>query len=217
MSVIIQPTIKHTASVIFLHGLGDTGHGWASVFGSIKKPHIKYIFPTASMIPITLNGGMKMNAWFDVTGLKPDAKQDEVGIQSSSKLLLSLVDAEIASGIPSERIFIGGFSQGGASAMYSALASPHRFAGVLALSTWLPLHYHFPAHLQAKDLTLPILQCHGDQDPMVPLDWSKLSTQALTALGFSALKFKVYKGMGHSSTDEEMDDIKDFIHSIVPN
>jgi len=219
MSVVLQATAKQTASLIFLHGLGDTGHGWSSVFSEIKKPHIKYIFPTAPVRPITLNGGFPMNAWFDIRGLKPDVAQDEEGIKSSAQLLLGLVQQEMAAGIPSERIFVGGFSQGGATALYAALTCGLRFAGIVALSTWLPLHHRFPAQLkQAPGLAqTPILQCHGDADPMVSLAWSQLSVQFVRAMGFSDLRFKVYPGLSHSSCEDEIDNISDFIKGIAPN
>lgn len=183
------------------------------MFASFKKPHIKYIFPTAPIKPVSLNGGFKMNAWFDITGLKPDAPQDEKGIDESREILLNLVQEEIKNGIPANKIFIGGFSQGGATALYTALTSAHRFAGVIALSTWLPLHSKFPAALKTVDglFTTPILQCHGDVDPMVPLMWSQLTEKVLKSLGFSNVKFKTYRGLGHSSTEEEMDDVNDFI------
>jgi len=213
MSVILPATAKQTASVIFLHGLGDTGHGWSSVFQSLKKPNIKYIFPTAPIIPVSLNGGFRMNAWFDILGLTPTSKEDEEGIKKSSQILMGLVQEEIKNGIPSESIFIGGFSQGGATALYTALTSPVKFAGVIALSTWLPLHARFPQELANFDgkFKTPIIQCHGDADPMVPLEWSKMTVQLLKQLGFSEINWKTYRGLGHSSTEEELDDINDFI------
>jgi lysophospholipase II len=118
--------------------------------------------------------------------------------------VLDLVEKEIQSGIPSEKIFIGGFSQGGATALYTAMTSKHKFAGVIGLSCWLPLHTHFPERLVdiEKKSTMPIMQCHGDMDPMVPLGWGQLSAQAIKALGFTESKFQIYKGLSHSSTAE---------------
>jgi len=218
MSIVLQPTVKQTASVIFLHGLGDTGHGWSSIFAGVKKPHIKYIFPTAPILPVTLNGGFQMNAWFDILGLTPDAPQDENGIKKSSQILLNLVQEEIQNGIPSDRIYIGGFSQGGATAIYTALTSSHKFAGVIALSTWLPLHNKFPAQLVQVEnkLKTPVLQCHGDADPMIPHDMGKLTAMKLQSMGFSDIAFKTYKNLGHSSTEEELDDVVDFVKKITP-
>lgn len=118
--------------------------------------------------------------------------------------MINLVQEEIKSGIPSERIFIGGFSQGGATALYTALTCSMRFAGILALSTWLPLHNRFPASIKTCQglLQTPILQCHGDSDPMVTLSWSQQSSKYIKDMGFTELQFKVYPGMSHSSTEE---------------
>ena len=117
---------------------------------------------------------------------------------------MNLVEQEIQSGIPSDKIFIGGFSQGGATALYTALISPKKFAGVIALSTWLPVHHQFPSQLvEAQDkFKTPILSCHGDIDPMVPHDWAKLSVAKLKALGFTDVSFNTYQGLGHSSVEQ---------------
>lgn len=115
---------------------------------------------------------------------------------------MDLVNEEIKAGIPSERIFIGGFSQGGATALYTALTSQLKFAGVIALSTWLPLHANFPSQLVQADKALPIIQCHGDADPMVPHDWGKATVMKLQSMGFNQVDFKTYRGLGHSSTEE---------------
>jgi len=211
--IVITPTVKQTASLIFLHGLGDTGNGWSSIFREIKKPHIKYIFPTAPVRAVTLNGGMRMTAWFDILGLNPGASQDETGLKESSQILMKLVDDEIKSGIPSERIIIGGFSQGGATALYTTLTSPHKFGGVLALSTWLPLHERFPEQMEKSTgkFETQILQCHGDSDQLVPQSWSQMSVKLMQSLGFKHVNYKVYRGLDHSSCEEEMDEIATFI------
>lgn len=122
------------------------------------------------------------------------------------------MDEEIKNGIPSERIFIGGFSQGGAVALYTALSSSLRFGGVLALSTWLPMHAKVGEFMKPGEnkLTTPIFTGHGDSDPMVPLQWAQLSQKALEAIGFSNLTFKTYRGMGHSSSE-------DVIHHLTSN
>lgn len=217
LPVLINPSVQHTASIIFLHGLGDTGHGWSSMFREIKRPNVKYIFPTAPTRPVTLNGGMEMTAWFDIAGLNPNAKQDEDGLKQSRKILLDLVEEEIKNGIPSERIIIGGFSQGGATALYTTLTSAYKFGGVLALSTWLPLHDRFPAQLEktVDKFSTPILQCHGDSDPLVPQQWSFMSVKLLQSMGFKHVDYKLYNGLMHSSCEEEMIDMKSFIEKFT--
>ena len=120
---------------------------------------------------------------------------------------------EVKNGIPAENIFIGGFSQGGATALYTALTAPYKFAGVIALSTWLPLHHRFPQELTQVEnkFKIPIIQCHGDSDPIVPIEWSKLTVELLKKIGFTSVDFKTYRGVSHSSSEEEMDDVSDFI------
>ncbi len=133
--------------------------------------------------------------------------------------MLGIVEEEVKNGIPSDRIFIGGFSQGGATALYTALSAPMRFAGVLALSTWLPMHSRVNEYFKQTEtnkFATPIFTGHGDSDPMVPLQWAQLSHKALQTIGFTDLTFKSYRGLSHSSSDEEMDDIDDFIKKIAP-
>ncbi|KAL1450938.1 hypothetical protein WDU94_003245, partial [Cyamophila willieti] len=143
--VVIEANTKQTSSLIFLHGLGDTGHGWASSMAELKPPHTKVICPTADTMPVTLNGGYPMPSWFDLISLDANSKEDEEGIKRAAQKIHSLIDKEVSSGIPSDRIVIGGFSQGGALALYSALTYPKKLAGVVALSCWLPMHKTFPA------------------------------------------------------------------------
>lgn len=212
---IVNASSKHTASVIFLHGLGDTGHGWSQLFSSIRQPYIRYVCPSAKAMPVTLNGGMRMPSWFDIRGLNPGAAQDEAGIKEASDLLQTYIAEEEKLGIDRSRIVIGGFSQGGAVALYSALAKSQKsLAGVVALSTWLPLHQTFPAAVKANQET-PILQCHGDSDSLVAPSFGLMTSQLISSFN-SHMQFKTYRGMEHSSCDEEMDDVKSFINKCLP-
>lgn len=213
--VVLEPSGTHTATVIFLHGLGDTGVGWSQTFARIRHPHIKYVFPTANAIPVTLNGGIKMPCWFDIKGLDPSSPQDESGIRSASQLLQSLVAQEEKNGIPRQRIVVGGFSQGGAIALYSSFVSAHQpFAGIVALSTWLPMHYHFPGALKGNQQT-PILQCHGLADVVVMPSFGILTGQLIKSFN-SHHELKTYQEMGHSSCKEELQDVKNFIERYLP-
>ena len=123
----------------------------------------------------------QMPSWFDIRGLDPKSEEDAAGIESAANAVKSLVEAEIAAGVPADRIVIGGFSQGGAAAIYSALTMEKDIGAVVLLSTWLPLHQRFPGAAKAN-LTTPILQCHGKADPIVPFQWGKLTSAALAAL-----------------------------------
>lgn len=213
--MIVEPVKgNHTATVFFLHGLGDTGHGWGTQMNDIKEAHIKYVCPTASMIPVTLNGGMKMPSWFDIASLSFDSQEDEAGILKAAENLKSWVAEEEKNGIPSSRIVLAGFSQGGAVALYSALTMDKPLAGIAGLSTWLPLHKSFPGALKgSKDY--PILQCHGNADPMVNFAFGQLTGKKLKEIGKNHT-FKEYSGMGHHSCPEEIDDLKNFLRQVLP-
>ncbi|XP_030635915.1 acyl-protein thioesterase 1 isoform X4 [Chanos chanos] len=111
LPAIVPAARKATAAVIFLHGLGDTGHGWAEAMAGIRTPHVKYICPHAPVMPVSLNMNMAMPSWFDIIGLSPEAEEDETGIKKAAESIKALIDQEVKNGIPSDRIILGGFSQ----------------------------------------------------------------------------------------------------------
>eukprot|EP00794_Sanderia_malayensis_P004550 gene4550-5148_t len=205
---------KHTASVIFLHGLGDTGHGWCQGFEEIAEPFIKYLFPTAKIQPVSLNLGMRMPSWFDIKSLNFNNDEDKAGIQEATKYLNGLVKEEIQNGIPAERIIIGGFSQGGAVALHAAFTSELTFGGVIALSTWLPLHATFPLASTGKNMTTPIFQGHGNQDPVVNHKYGVMTHEYIKKMNNNAT-FSTYAGVGHSSCNKEMSDVKAFLKKCL--
>ncbi|KAI5139497.1 Acyl-Protein Thioesterase 2 [Manis pentadactyla] len=208
---------RETAAVIFLHGLGDTGHSWADALSTIRLPHVKYICPHAPRIPVTLNMKMVMPSWFDLMGLSPDAPEDEAGIKKAAENIKALIEHEMKNGIPANRIVLGGFSQGGALSLYTALTCPHPLAGIVALSCWLPLHRAFPqaANGSAKDLA--ILQCHGELDPMVPVRFGALTAEKLRSVVTPArVQFKTYPGVMHNSCPQEMAAVKEFLEKLLP-
>ncbi|CAH0546431.1 unnamed protein product [Brassicogethes aeneus] len=176
--VVIAASAKHTATLIFLHGLGDTGQGWASAMGAIRQPHVKVICPTAPTMPVTLNAGFRMPSWFDLKTLDESGPEDDDGIRSATKQIHGLIENEIKAGIAANRIVLGGFSQGGALALYSALCFPQKLAGVVALSCWLPLRKSFPGAMKTSN-ELSVLQCHGDCDPVVPYKWGQMTASVL--------------------------------------
>uniref|UniRef100_A0A8C0DLM9 Acyl-protein thioesterase 1 n=1 Tax=Balaenoptera musculus TaxID=9771 RepID=A0A8C0DLM9_BALMU len=202
LPAIVPAVRKATAVVIFLHGLGDTGHGWAEAFAGIRSSHIKYICPHA----------------FDIIGLSPDSQEDETGIKQAAESVKALIDQEVKNGIPSNRIILGGFSQGGALSLYTALTTQQKLAGVTALSCWLPLRTSFPqGPISGVNRDISILQCHGDLDPLVPLMFGSLTAERLkTLVNPTNVTFKTYGGMMHSSCQQEMMDIKQFIDKLLP-
>uniref|UniRef100_A0A8D0C3K4 Acyl-protein thioesterase 1 n=1 Tax=Salvator merianae TaxID=96440 RepID=A0A8D0C3K4_SALMN len=218
LPAIVPAAKKATAAVIFLHGLGDTGHGWAEAFAGIRSPHIKYICPHAPVKPVSLNMNMAMPSWFDIFGLAPDSQEDEAGIKQASENVKDLIEQEVRNGIPSNRIILGGFSQGGALSLYTALTTHQKLGGVVALSCWLPLRSSLPqVATNCVNKDIPILQCHGDRDPLVPLMFGSVTSETLKSmLNPGNITFKTYSGMMHSSCIEEMMDVKQFIDKHLP-
>ncbi|XP_074002620.1 acyl-protein thioesterase 1 isoform X4 [Numenius arquata] len=202
LPAIVPAARKATAAVIFLHGLGDTGHGWSEALAGIKSPHVKYICPHA----------------FDIIGLSPDSQEDEAGIKQAAENVKALIDQEVKNGIPSNRIILGGFSQGGALSLYTALTTHQKLAGVVALSCWLPLRASFPqGPISGVNKEIAVLQCHGDCDPLVPLMFGSLTVEKLKSMINPAnVTFRTYSGMMHSSCVEEMTDVKQFIDKHLP-
>lgn len=207
---------KETAAVIFLHGLGDTGDGWACALSNLQLPHVKIICPHAPAIPVSLNMGALMPAWFDLKGLSPQTPEDEAGIKRAAESIRAIIEHEARNGIPPHRIILGGFSQGGALSLYTALTGPVQVAGVVALSCWLPLHRTFPgASCGMKNI--PILQCHGECDPMVPKEFGELTSRLIKTVDNPDLVcFKSFSNLSHSSCPQEMDEVKKFIEKYLP-
>jgi len=207
--VVVSARGKHTGTLIFLHGLGDTGHGWASSLAEIRSDNMRIVCPTAPTIPVTLNSGVKMPAWFDLISLDPQGAEDEPGIKKAAKEVEKLITAEISSGVPAERILIGGFSQGGALALYTGLSTTHKLGGIVVLSTWFPLHKTMQSVV--RNLDVPVLHCHGDCDPLVPYKWGQMTSTLLKRV-LTRHEFKTYKGVGHSSSPDELGDIQAFLN-----
>eukprot|EP00276_Gloeochaete_wittrockiana_P010990 CAMPEP_0184656196 /NCGR_PEP_ID=MMETSP0308-20130426/15947_1 /TAXON_ID=38269 /ORGANISM="Gloeochaete witrockiana, Strain SAG 46.84" /LENGTH=222 /DNA_ID=CAMNT_0027093197 /DNA_START=143 /DNA_END=811 /DNA_ORIENTATION=- len=214
--IVVKPKQKHTATVIFLHGLGDTGHGWADVAPDFQAavPYCKFIFPTAQVRPVTLNGGMPMPAWFDILGLSDSSQEDEKGIEEAGHRISSMIEAEVKAGVPANRIVVGGFSQGGVISLYTALMGPNAIAGVVALSCWLPLAEKIKK-VSLASRKLAIFQAHGDSDPLVRLSWGQATNAQLKAIGAEA-EFHLYRGMAHSACPQEMEDIAAFLKKTLP-
>ncbi|KAF9898401.1 hypothetical protein BX616_004078 [Lobosporangium transversale] len=216
-SVVLGPTAQHTATVIFLHGYGDTGAGWAP-FGeqwSKQLPHVKFIFPTAPAIPITIQGGKLIPAWFDViVATASGRKQDEAGLIRSQQSLMQLIRDEIAqTNIPADRIIVGGFSQGCVTAVLAALTFEHRLAGIVALSGYMPLHEKVMTMVKDANRNTPIFWGHGDSDKTVQYDIGEQSVAFLQMYNYK-VEFHTYAGMGHSACTQEISDMVKFFLKI---
>ncbi|NXI49017.1 LYPA2 thioesterase, partial [Chloroceryle aenea] len=169
-------------------------------------------------IPVTLNMKMVMPSWFDLMGLTPDAPEDEAGIKKAAENIKAIIEHEMKNGIPPNRIILGGFSQGGALSLYTALTCQHQLAGIVALSCWLPLHKAFPqAANNGVNKDIAILQCHGEMDPMIPVRFGALTAEKLKSVVTpTKVQFKTYPGVMHSSCPQEMMAVKEFIEKLLP-
>ena len=203
------------AAVIWLHGLGADGHDFEPIVPELGLPGskpVRFIFPHAPQRAVTINMGMRMRAWYDVLQLGGGA-EDEAGIREAQVLLEELISAEKRKGIPPGRIVLAGFSQGGAIVLQTALRHPERLAGVMALSSYLPLSNTLAKERAAANGDLPIFMAHGSYDPMIPMAHAAQSRDALVALGYPVL-WREYP-MAHSVCPEEIADIAAFLLRVL--
>ena len=203
-------------SVIWLHGLGADGNDFASIVPQLDLrgcPPIRFIFPHAPTMPVTINGGYVMPAWYDILGANLVDRQDAAGIQKSEKAIVALIEQEVARGIPYERIVLAGFSQGCAMALHTGLRLPHRLAGIMALSGYLPLASQFAAERHTANAKTPVFMAHGTQDPVVILKRGEDSRDALKALGHP-VQWHTYP-MPHSVHPQEIVDIAAFLKQVL--
>ncbi len=206
--IILEPATPARASVIWLHGLGADGHDFVPIVPELGLPAdsgIRFIFPHAAVQPVTLNGGVPMRAWYDIYGLGDASRQDAAGIRASEQRIGRYLQREIDAGIPAQRIVLAGFSQGGAIALHSALRYPQTLAGVIALSTYLPLQDSVSAEAHAANRQIPALVCHGRHDPVVPFAWGERARDTLQALG-APVSWHAYP-MQHQVCAEEIAEI----------
>jgi phospholipase/carboxylesterase len=211
----IETAPKPAAAVIWLHGLGADGHDFEPIVPELGLPAskpVRFIFPNAPPRPVTINMGMRMRAWYDILQLGGGA-EDEAGIRDAQGLLEDLISRETRKGIPHSKIVLAGFSQGGAIVLQTALRQRERLAGVMALSTYLPLSKTLEKEHTAENSDLPIFMAHGQYDNMIPLDRASRSRDALQALGY-AVEWHEYP-MPHSVCPEEIADIAAFLLRIL--
>jgi len=216
-SVTINPPSAATATVIWLHGLGADGHDFVPVVPELGLPKdhgIRFIFPHAPVRPVTINNGMPMRAWYDILSLSRMDQQDDAGIRASEAIVHGVIRQELSLGIPVNRIVIAGFSQGGAIALHTALRYPQRLAGLLPLSTYLPLHDKLAAEASPANKDLPILMCHGDYDAVLPLALGESSCDILRAQGYD-VDWRTYP-MQHQVCGEEIELIGEWLQKVLP-
>ncbi len=201
-------------SVIWLHGLGADGHDFEPIvpmLGIDERRPVRFVFPHAPAIPVTINLGTVMPAWYDILTMDLKRKVDEEGVRRSAGYLAALMRRENERGIPDERIILAGFSQGGAIAVHVALRHEKRIAGLIALSTYLVCEDTLPAEQAGVSKGLPVFQGHGSADPMVTFDRGRHLHEKLVELGLE-VDFRSYP-MGHQVVMEEIEAIGAFINA----
>lgn len=210
----IETGPQPSSAVIWLHGLGASGNDFVPIVPELDLPtdmHIRFIFPHAPMLPVTINGGMVMPAWYDILEMSIERKVDQAQLEHSAAAILKLVEAQIAKGIASERIILAGFSQGGAVAYEAGLSCPHRLAGLMALSTYFATQDTIQLNLVNADL--PIAIYHGIYDPVVPETLGQQACEKLRALGYSP-EYRSYP-MAHSVCPAQILEISQFIQRCL--
>jgi phospholipase/carboxylesterase len=218
-TVEVEPSGTAVGSVIWLHGLGADGHDFEPVVPELRLPRsigLRFVFPHAPVRPVTLNGGMQMRAWYDIISLDRSGPQDEQGIRASAASLEALIERERSRGIDDARIVVAGFSQGGAIALHTALRHRENLAGLMALSTWLPLGNAFAAEVlgnkDSQTRELPVFMAHGTFDPMLPISMGQQSKAALENAGYR-VEWHEYP-MAHAVCAQEIVAIRNWLVGI---
>lgn len=208
-----RPNPSH--SVIWLHGLGADGNDFVPVVDQLDLPKlgIRFVFPHAPMLAVTINGGFVMRAWYDIVAEDLALKEDEAGIRRSQALVQDMVEREIARGIPASRIVLAGFSQGGAIALHTGLRFPKQLAGLMALSAYLPLAKTVERDRNPANNPTPIFMGHGTVDNIVPLPLAVSSRARLTQLGYR-VELHEYPMM-HAVCPEELADIGAWLKAVL--
>ena len=203
-----------TASIIWLHGLGADGNDFAPVVPELELPEtaIRFVFPHAPVQPVTINGGMRMRAWYDITD-GAIRREDERGVRASQVLIETLIGREKERGTEPERLVLAGFSQGGAIALQTGLRHPERIAGIMALSTYVPVGEKLSVEASAANRDVPIFMAHGSYDPIIPLVRAQQSRKLLESLRYR-VEWREY-AMPHSVCPEELADIGDWLVKVL--
>ena len=216
-AVEIQTGSQPTHAVIWLHGLGADGHDFEPVVGqfdSARLPPTRFVFPHAPMRPVTINAGYVMRAWYDIVSLDfEEGREDPAGVRESAAQVEALVEREHARGIPDRRIVLAGFSQGGAIALHTGLRHPGRLAGILALSTYLPLADTLEREVAPANLEVPVFMAHGKHDGVIPYAFAVQSGRFLQAQGYP-LEWHDYP-VEHGVSMEELRDVEVWLRKVL--
>jgi phospholipase/carboxylesterase len=205
-----------TATILILHGLGADGNDFVPIAEELQLEQVgpvRFIFPHAPVLPVTINNGYRMRAWYDILGFDADAPQDEAGLRRSQQLVEALLAREKERGIPAHRIVLGGFSQGCAISLMTGLRHPERLAGIMGLSGYLPLAAHTAAERSAASVQTPIFLAHGTHDEVIALERAEASRDALETLGHE-VEWHEYL-MGHAVTPLEIEELNAWLLRVL--
>jgi phospholipase/carboxylesterase len=213
----VKPAAQADAAVVWLHGLGDSGDGFAPIVPELRLPKssgIRFLFPHAPVRPITINGGMQMRGWYDIKTWDLNDRADETGVRESAAAVTALLDKLIEQGIPSNRILLAGFSQGGVIALHLLPRLPYKLAGVMALSTYMAVPGKLKEEMTGVNKSTAVLVNHGTHDEVVPYSAGQAAFNALKFAGFT-VNWADYR-MGHSVCPQQIADISRFIQQQLP-
>lgn len=205
------------SAVIWLHGLGADGHDFEPIVPELKLPtelNVRFVFPHAPMIPVTINQGLVMRAWYDIKSDRIANQPDEAGIRSSAKLVDAMVAEQMAAGIAANRIVLAGFSQGGAVVLEAGLRQTNKLAGIMALSTYLPLSEKLAAEKTEINQDIEIFLAHGTIDQVIPIDLAYATRGQLEKAGYTP-QWQEYQSMPHSVSLEEIVHISTWLQRIL--
>lgn len=213
-AVVVETGPNPQYTIIWMHGLGADGHDFEPLVPELQAglPPLRFVFPHAPVRPVTINNGYAMRAWYDIIGIDRRSAEDFKGIGESADSIGGLIHREHARGIASDHILLAGFSQGGAMALHLATRHPDQFAGIIALSTYLPLSKELSKARGAANLTTPIFMAHGTHDPVVPFMLADESRQLLEGAGFR-IEWHVYP-MQHAVCEAEVADLSAWLRRV---
>jgi phospholipase/carboxylesterase len=205
------------AAVIWLHGLGADGHDFEPIIPELRLDpgiNIRFVFPHAPMMPVTINQGFVMRAWFDIRTADIGAEVDAKSIHASTQLVNDLIDTEIDNGIAPERIVLAGFSQGGAIVLQAGLRYQKRLGGIIAMSTFLPLADSLESEKSDANADIPVFMAHGSEDPVVSIDLAYRAQKVLEREGYE-VEWHEYKGMAHSVSEQEIFHLAEWLEKLL--
>lgn len=216
-SIVVPATKQESYCIIILHGLGSSGDDLQFLSQQLQfavKLQTKFIFPHASLMPVAINDNIIMPAWYDILGLGIDSAQDVVGVKKAAKLIHNLIDEQIANGIAANNIILGGFSQGGALALYSGTTYHQKLAGIISLSAYFPIANQITSASIEKNLNTPIFIGHGVNDSVVDIRFAHLALEHFQSFDYTQVSFHEYCCM-HTIDAKEIIDICAWLNKIL--